>query len=185
MPIQLEHVDHESQAAQQAPARGRPGWCPIATLRQKTRCLGLVRQCQQLLQRRQPPAAERRGSCRGASMRPTSSCKPAQEHFRGTMRLVKMPGDGNCLFHALAHPTGENGLRLREEMAQFLETAASEQGDYEDDWRAESEYLREDPTHWEGTPSSSPTRCCAGNASRCTGPPPTDTSTRMTGRTCR
>ena len=66
------------------------------------------------------------------------------------MRLVKMPGDGNCLFHALAHPTGENGLRLREEMAQFLETAASEQGDYEDDWRAESEYLREDPTHWGG-----------------------------------
>ena len=116
----------------------------------KLACLGLVRQCQQLLQRRQPPAAERRGSCRGASMRPTSSCKPAQEHFRGTMRLVKMPGDGNCLFHALAHPTGENGLRLREEMAQFLETAASEQGDYEDDWRAESEYLREDPTHWGG-----------------------------------
>ena len=84
------------------------------------------------------------------SSAPPPPATPPQEHFRRTMHLVKMPGDGNCLFHALAHQTGESGLRLREEMAQFLETAAPERGDYEDDWRAESEYLREDPTHWGG-----------------------------------
>jgi len=63
-----------------------------------------------------------------------------------------MTGDGNCLFHALANQTGEDGVQLRSEIIQFLEENAAYEDDEEqiDAWLEEAEYLRDDPSHWGG-----------------------------------
>ena len=73
-----------------------------------------------------------------------------QEYFEDQLRLVKMTGDGNCLFHALAYSSDTTGANLREKIIDFLEQAAPEQEHYEDTWLQESEYLRASQYNWGG-----------------------------------
>ena len=67
-----------------------------------------------------------------------------QEHFHGTLQLIPMTGDGNCLFHALAYRTRENAVHLRKDIIQFLRDAAQDQHDEEQEeaWLEEAAYLR-------------------------------------------
>ena len=58
------------------------------------------------------------------------------------MGVVKVAGDGDCLFHALAFFTCSDGAALRIEVADFMEAHAAEQGGYEDEWLHEVEKLR-------------------------------------------
>ncbi|CAE7396942.1 RRM3, partial [Symbiodinium sp. CCMP2456] len=69
-------------------------------------------------------------------------------------RLIKMPGDGNCLFHALSHDDDGDGAALREEVRDFLEEQAANQEEFEESWLEEAELLDEDPaTAWGGDAS--------------------------------
>ena len=63
-----------------------------------------------------------------------------------------MRGDGNCLFHALAHKNQERGVDLREQIIRFLEQNAVHQEHEEqaDSWLREADYLRSDPYNWGG-----------------------------------
>ena len=67
-----------------------------------------------------------------------------QEHFHGTLQLIPMTGDGNCLFHALAYRTRENAVHLQKDIIQFLRDAAQDQHDEEQEeaWLEEAAYLR-------------------------------------------
>ncbi|CAE7651955.1 anks1b, partial [Symbiodinium microadriaticum] len=63
-----------------------------------------------------------------------------------------MTGDGNCLFHALANKTQEDGVQLRSLIIQFLQDNAACEDDEEqtDAWLEEAEYLHSNPRHWGG-----------------------------------
>ena len=64
-----------------------------------------------------------------------------------------MPGDGNCLFHALAAQDREArcGEELRAELVDFLERKAGDQDGVEEVWREEAEHLRGAPAErWGG-----------------------------------
>ena len=66
-------------------------------------------------------------------------------------RLVKMPPDGNCLFHALSCDSGEDASALRNEVADFVEEQAAQQKEHEDAWLDEAAMLRCDPEEcWGG-----------------------------------
>ena len=58
------------------------------------------------------------------------------------MRVVKVEGDGDCLFHALAYFESGDGGALRIEVADFLEANALEQQGFEETWFREAEKLR-------------------------------------------
>ncbi|OLP85463.1 hypothetical protein AK812_SmicGene33544 [Symbiodinium microadriaticum] len=75
-----------------------------------------------------------------------------EDHFRGRLALKKMTGDGNCLFHALANKTQEDGVQLRSLIIQFLQDNAACEDDEEqtDAWLEEAEYLHSNPRHWGG-----------------------------------
>ena len=60
-----------------------------------------------------------------------------------TMGVVKVVGDGDCLFHALAFFDGSDGRALRIEVADFLEAEAINQPGFEFEWLDEAEKLRE------------------------------------------
>lgn len=60
-----------------------------------------------------------------------------------TMGVVKVVGDGDCLFHALAFFDGSDGGALRIEVADFLEAEAVNQPDFAFEWLDEAEKLRE------------------------------------------
>ncbi|CAE7250581.1 pfh1, partial [Symbiodinium natans] len=69
-------------------------------------------------------------------------------------RIVKMKGDGNCLFHALSLHEGGDAAALREELAEFLEERSAEQDEEEEIWLEEAAILRGDPAHcWGGDTS--------------------------------
>ena len=63
-----------------------------------------------------------------------------------------MTGDGNCLFHALANKTQEDGVQLRSLIIQFLQNNAACEDDEEqtDAWLEEAEYLHSNPSRWGG-----------------------------------
>ncbi|CAJ1340380.1 unnamed protein product, partial [Effrenium voratum] len=60
------------------------------------------------------------------------------------LAVVDVPGDGNCLFHALAMQDEEGccGEELRAELADFLESEAFGQDGFEEVWLEEAEHLR-------------------------------------------
>ena len=60
------------------------------------------------------------------------------------LAVVDVPGDGNCLFHALAmqDEAGRCGEELRAELANFLESEAFRQDGFEEVWLEEAEHLR-------------------------------------------
>ena len=58
------------------------------------------------------------------------------------MRVVKVEGDGDCLFHALAYFESGDGGALRIDVADFLEANALEQEGFEEIWLREAEELR-------------------------------------------
>ena len=58
------------------------------------------------------------------------------------MRVVKVEGDGDCLFHALAYFESGDGGALRIDVADFLEAHALEQDGFEETWLSEAEELR-------------------------------------------
>ena len=58
------------------------------------------------------------------------------------MQVVKVAGDGDCLFHSLAHVDGSNGGALRIDVADFMEAHASEQDGFEEAWFREANKLR-------------------------------------------
>ena len=58
------------------------------------------------------------------------------------MRVVKVEGDGDCLFHALAYFESGDGGALRIDVADFLEAHALEQDGFEETWLSEAEKLR-------------------------------------------
>ena len=60
-----------------------------------------------------------------------------------TMGVVKVVGDGDCLFHALAFFDGSDGGALRIEVADFLEEEAVNQPGFAFEWLDEAEKLRE------------------------------------------
>ena len=60
-----------------------------------------------------------------------------------TMGVVKVDGDGDCLFHALAYFDGSDGGALRIDGADFLEAEAVNQPGFEFEWLDEAEQLRE------------------------------------------
>ncbi|CAJ1393587.1 unnamed protein product [Effrenium voratum] len=69
------------------------------------------------------------------------------------LAVVGVPGDGNCLFHALAAQDREArcGEELRAELVDFLERKAGDQDGVEEVWREEAEHLRGPPVErWGG-----------------------------------
>lgn len=58
------------------------------------------------------------------------------------MRVEKVEGDGDCLFHALAYFESGDGGALRIDVADFLEAKALEQHGFEGTWLQEAEKLR-------------------------------------------
>ncbi|CAE7510340.1 OTUD4, partial [Symbiodinium sp. CCMP2592] len=75
-----------------------------------------------------------------------------EEHFRGMLTMKKMTGDGNCIFHALAEKSGENGVHLRSQIIQYLkENAASQEHEEQvEAWLEEAEHLESNPSNWGG-----------------------------------
>ena len=59
------------------------------------------------------------------------------------MGVVKVDGDGDCLFHALAFFDGSDGGALRIDVADFMEAEAVNQVGFEFEWLDEAEKLRE------------------------------------------
>ena len=59
-----------------------------------------------------------------------------------TMGVVKVVGDGDCLFHALAFFDGSDGGALRIDVADFLEEEAVNQADFAGEWLNEADKLR-------------------------------------------
>ena len=58
------------------------------------------------------------------------------------MSVVKVTGDGDCLFHALAFFDASDGGALRIEVADFMEAHAEEQNGFEAAWFREASKLR-------------------------------------------
>ena len=58
------------------------------------------------------------------------------------MCVVKVAGDGDCLFHALAFFDGSDGAALRIEVADFMEEHAHEQAGFHEEWLQEAAKLR-------------------------------------------
>jgi len=58
------------------------------------------------------------------------------------MSVVKVAGDGDCLFHALAFFDASDGGALRIEVADFMEAHAEEQNGFEAAWFREASKLR-------------------------------------------
>ena len=59
--------------------------------------------------------------------------------------VVKVPDDGDCLFHALSlfdAGMGCYGYALRNRIAEFMEARAAEQDGFEEAWRLEAQMLR-------------------------------------------
>ena len=69
--------------------------------------------------------------------------------------MVKMQGDGDCLFHALvAHQETGDGPQLRRDLADFLDEEATNQGAFAEEWLLEAENLRgPKEEYWGGTAS--------------------------------
>ena len=59
------------------------------------------------------------------------------------MGVIKVAGDGDCLFHALAFFDFSDGAALRIEVADFMEAHAAEQAGFEEEWRREVVKLRQ------------------------------------------
>ena len=59
------------------------------------------------------------------------------------MGVIKVAGDGDCLFHALAFFDFSDGAALRIEVADFMDTHAAEQAGFEEEWRREVVKLRQ------------------------------------------
>ncbi|CAE7394149.1 unnamed protein product, partial [Symbiodinium sp. CCMP2592] len=75
-----------------------------------------------------------------------------EEHFGGELTMKKMTGDGNCLFHALAEKSGEDGVHLRSLIIQYLKENAFSQEHEEqvETWLEEAEHLESNPSNWGG-----------------------------------
>ena len=57
--------------------------------------------------------------------------------------VAPVDGDGDGLFHALAHFDGYDGQALRVDVANFLEENALTQPGFEEEWLQEAVKLRE------------------------------------------
>ena len=67
------------------------------------------------------------------------------------LAVVTVPGDGDCLFSALALHEDGDASALRTEVADFLEERAMEQGAFAEAWLEEAEHLRgSKEDHWGG-----------------------------------
>ena len=55
---------------------------------------------------------------------------------------MDVPGDGDCLFHALAHHAADDGAALRIEVANFMDEQAMNEDDFEGLWLEEAENLQ-------------------------------------------
>ena len=69
-------------------------------------------------------------------------CMQAPAHVT-TMCVIKVVGDGDCLFHALAYFDDADGGALRIDVADYLEEEAVNQEGFEAEWLDEAEKLRE------------------------------------------
>jgi hypothetical protein len=58
------------------------------------------------------------------------------------MGLVKVVGDGDCLFHSLALHDNEDGAALRIDVANFMAAHAAEQEGFQEEWLEEVKKLR-------------------------------------------
>ena len=58
------------------------------------------------------------------------------------MQVVRVAGDGDCLFHALARFDGSDGGALRIDVAEYMEAHAMEQRGFEEAWLREAGKLR-------------------------------------------
>ena len=56
--------------------------------------------------------------------------------------FVKVAGDGDCLFHALAVHDNEDGAALRIDVANFMAAHAAEQEGFQEEWLEEVKKLR-------------------------------------------
>lgn len=65
-----------------------------------------------------------------------------------TLAVIKVQGDGDCLFHALAFCSGSDGGALRIEVADFLEEEALNQAGFEEAWLEEADHIRR--SEWGG-----------------------------------
>ena len=98
--------------------------------------------------------AAKEPACKRA--RQTSSLQSARsaidELMPVVLAVVDVPGDGNCLFSALAlHEPSSTAEELRTEVADFLEANAMTQGVHAESWFEESDYLRgSKEDHWGG-----------------------------------
>lgn len=65
--------------------------------------------------------------------------------------VVKVAGDGNCLFHALALHEGIGSAELKTEVLDYMGIVAEEEPALREAWAAEADYLRsQEPGHWGG-----------------------------------
>lgn len=58
------------------------------------------------------------------------------------MQVIKVDGDGDCLFHALGYSSGYDGGALRIDVADFMEASADDQPGFEIEWLLEADMLR-------------------------------------------
>lgn len=64
------------------------------------------------------------------------------------LAVIKVEGDGDCLFHALASCTRSDGGALRIDVADFLEEEALNQSGFEEAWLEEADKIRR--SEWGG-----------------------------------
>lgn len=68
-----------------------------------------------------------------------------------TLCVVKVAGDGNCLFHALALHEGIGGAELKTEVIDHMDIMAEEDSALREAWHGEAGYLRgPEQSHWGG-----------------------------------
>eukprot|EP00913_Durusdinium_trenchii_P028882 g27080.t1 len=68
-----------------------------------------------------------------------------------TLCVVKVAGDGNCLFHALALHEGIGGAELKTEVIDHMDIMAEEDSALREAWHGEADYLRgPEQSHWGG-----------------------------------
>ena len=70
------------------------------------------------------------------------TCFTGPVAMQQVLRMVKVNGDGDCLFHALAFVDGYAGGALRIEVAEFLEQHAHAQAGFQQEWLLEAAKLR-------------------------------------------
>ena len=70
------------------------------------------------------------------------ACFTGPVAMQQVLRMVKVDGDGDCLFHALAFVDGYDGGALRIEVAEFLEQHAHAQAGFQEEWLLEAAKLR-------------------------------------------